>query len=203
MPEPKKEPKPEEARRRQQEELVRQLVSFMPIIIIVLAIGFLLAGYFLVLRPKIGGLMPGGRLDFSQLEGRVTSEEMYADRLDKSLAAFRNISSHDRARVEGGVPTEPDIPGLFVTMAALAEDNGVLLTSVDAVADPKSLSPAGRRDIRVGIGVVGVGYERLKKLLVDIERSLRLLDIQTLSYGPFDASASIVLKAYHLGSAVE
>jgi hypothetical protein len=174
------------------------IAKAMPIIIGVVAVAYAAAAYFLLLMPKIAPLLTGGSLDASQLEGRVGEDQAYLKRLGDATAAYKTMNPDLKQKVAAIVPLDPDIPGLFVQADALAQGRDLVLVSVDAVPDDKSMTPALRKTVRVAINLAGGTYQQFKLFLSDLERSLRIFDVQATVFTSGSNSYGVVFRAYYI-----
>jgi len=170
----------------------------MPVLTALLAIVYGVAGYFLFLVPKLQPLMKGGEYDFTSIQAQLADDENYAQKMKDTVVAFAKIGEEQSLRVGNIMPYEADIPGLFVQLDEIARANKLLLMSVDASVDEKSMSPLGRKSIRISVNVTGGNYEQFKLYLADMERSMRLFDVQTLGFQPDSSSFSLVLRGYFI-----
>jgi len=181
-----------------QKQLTAQLAVWLPVLTALLGIAYLVAGYFLLLVPKIGPLMQGGEYDFSVLRSQIADDQNYIDKMKTALDSFnQDIDSENKLRVSRIIPSDPDIPGLFVQIDAIASKNKMLLHSVDTAVDEKNVTPLGRKSIRISISVEGGDYNSFKQFLSDLERSLRLFDIQQVSFTPPGGNYGLIMDAYY------
>jgi Tfp pilus assembly protein PilO len=173
------------------------LASWMPAITVV--VGLLVAGggYFLILVPKIGPLMPGGQYDFTALRQRFDEDTKYAATMKGSLAAYQSLSADKKNNVKKMMPAEADFPNLMVALDALATRHSLTMTSLDAVTDDRAVSTTGRRSVRLSISVSGGDYPGLKSFLGELEKSLRLIDASAVAYTP-DGGLGLTLRTYYV-----
>jgi Tfp pilus assembly protein PilO len=174
------------------------LVVVMPVLTAFIAIAYAVGGYFVFLVPKLRPLMSGGEYDFTSIRAQLDDDENYAQKMKDTVTAFDKISDEQKLRINNITPFDADIPGLFVQLDEIARANKMLLMSVDASVDEKNVSPLGRKPIRISINVNGGDYEQFKLYLADLERSMRLFDIQTLGFTPDSSSFSLVLRSYFI-----
>lgn len=174
------------------------IAKMLPVITGLAAVGYAVAAYGLLFMPKIGKLVKGGELDVSAFDVRIAETESYSATLDAAAAAYKKINPDRRARVLNMVPLTPDAPGLYVQFDALARQHGLVVVSIDAVPDEKSLSPAGRKTVRVALNVTGGTYQQFKLFLADLERSERVFDAQAVIFTPTSGNFGLVVRAYYL-----
>lgn len=174
------------------------MAKFLPFITAGVALAYAGLAYFLLLMPKIAPLLAGGGLNSSALESRAAEDESYLKNLGKATEAYKNMNPEIKRRVASIVPLEPDVPGIFVQADALARGRDLVLVSIDAVPDDKSMTPAGRKTVRVAVNLAGGTYRQFKLFLADLERSLRIFDVQTSVFTSGSNSYGIVFRAYYL-----
>lgn len=174
------------------------LVKALPAITAVLAVAYAVAAYYLLFMPKIGPLLVGGSLDTAAIEARIADEEAYMKQIDASAQAFKKLNPERKEKLQAIVPLSPGVPDIYVQLDALARTHDLVLVSVDAVPDEKAVSPAGRRVVRSAINVVGGTYEQFKLFLADLERSLRVFDVQAVVFTPGSGNYGLVLRSYYL-----
>ncbi len=177
------------------------LVKALPAITAVLAIAYLAAAYFLLFMPKIGPLLAGGSLDTKAIEQRIADDEAYLKQIVASAQTFKKLNPERKEKLQAIVPLQPGVPDIYVQLDALARAHDLVLVSVDAVPDEKVMSPTGRRAVRSAVNVVGGTYEQFKLFLMDLERSLRVFDVQAVVFTPGSGNYGLVLRAYYLDAA--
>lgn len=179
-------------------KLAASAAVLMPFITVVAAILLAVAGYFLLLVPKIRPLMAGGAYDFSAIKTQLASDEDYIKKMMESLDGYSKLEEAKLSRVAAIMPLEADIPGLMVQIDEIARANKMALQSIDTATDEKNVSPLGRKVVRISLSLTGGDYAQFKLLLADLERSLRLFDVATLSFGADGKAYGVVLKTYYI-----
>ncbi|MDD5251642.1 MAG: hypothetical protein PHT12_03330 [Patescibacteria group bacterium] len=173
------------------------IAPWLPIITVVAGLGYAAAAYFLLLMPKISPLMAGGGYDYAPLRQRVTEDRQYLDKVRSSLVDYEKLTEADKDRIGQAVPTDTDFPGLMVQLDALVRRHSMLLLSLDAVVDEKSVNAVGRKPVRLSVTLSGGDYETLKATLTELERSLRIVDVSSVSFSP-DSGFGIALRTYYV-----
>lgn len=174
------------------------IAKMLPILTGIVAVAYAIAAYVLLFMPKLGRLVPGGELDLSAYEARVAETQSYQNDLKSVATAYQAVNPDRRDRVRNMVTLTPDVPGLYVQLAAIASAHDLILVSIDAIPDDKSSTPAGRKSVRVTLNIAGGTYQQFKLFLADIERSERILDVQSVIFTPASGSFGVVLRAYSL-----
>ncbi len=174
------------------------VAKFLPVITGIVAVAYAIAAYALLFMPKLGRLVPGGELDLSAYETRVADTKAYQSELASVVSAYQAVNPDRRDRVRNMVTLTPDVPGLYVQLDAIARAHDLILVSIDAIPDEKSSTPAGRKSVRVTLNIAGGTYQQFKLFLADLERSERVLDVQSVIFTPASGSFGVVLRAYSL-----
>ena len=63
------------------------IIKYMPLIIIVIAVAYLLLAYFLLFMPKIGLFMAGGSLDIRPLQARLVRSSLERKRMQRCVSS--------------------------------------------------------------------------------------------------------------------
>lgn len=171
---------------------------YLPAIIVVVAILYGLAAYFLLFMPKIGQLMSGGALDLKPLEARLGDYEAYLDQITVEKDEFKMLHSDHVRKVPQILPDWEDAPNLFVQMDAVARENGLVLTSIDTVADGGAPGPHGVRRVRVSLSLAGGTFKEFENFLGSLEHLIRISDIDSLTFSSGDTTYSVILTAYFI-----
>jgi Tfp pilus assembly protein PilO len=98
------------------------------------------------------------------------------------------------------LPDEKDLPDLYVQIENIVTQNNLDLQSINiteltAAEEAKPIPGIDQLSINLTIGQAD--YFRLKSLLNDIENSLRLLDVASISYSSQNNTFSIILNTYY------
>lgn len=98
------------------------------------------------------------------------------------ISQFQSIEEGDRRRIASALPKSLDLPNLLVHLDALVSSSGLLSEAIDA------------RETVINITVLG-NYESLKVFLNELEQSLRIFDVETVSFTE-DSRFSLSIKTY-------
>lgn len=170
-------------------------------VVVILAIG--LSAFFLAIVPFVRMLQPGGSASVSDARTKNESAKALLDSQKKIVSSIAAIPQADRDLLAYALPSEADTPGLSVQLNSIAVNSGVKLTRLDMTAAIEatgsgSLIPQSVQPINIVMSVDGISYDKLKILLSNIDNSLRLLDVRTLSFTPGANSISLELRTYFI-----
>lgn len=174
------------------------LAAFSPFLIVIAAVLFAGAAYFLLFFPKLRLIVKGGDLDLARIETLIGDEERRKAVLDSLEAKYKGLNPERKEKVQQMVPLEQDIPGLFVELDAIAQQNNFTLTSVDTTQDVKVTHTGGRKPTTIAANFSGGSFAYFAQLVRDIERSRRVLDVGSVVFTPNSGTYSLTMTAYNL-----
>src|SRR5690606_14309048 len=148
--------------------------------------------------PTLNAIAPGGTADARALERSVEQDRSYMQNLAQATEAFIAINPAHKALVGQTLPIHADIPGIFIEDDAIARKNGMALVSIDTTVDETTISPEGLKTVRVSANVTGGSYEQIKRFLNDLETSVRIADVQTISFAQGASAYGVTYKTYFL-----
>ncbi len=160
---------------------------------------------------------------FQELLGEEANLEESGSELDSLIQnrdfltkTANTITKGDLGRLDLALPVGPGAEELLVLLEELAKKDDVLIKQLDLTTQVKTAPAASGQPRPGGIPVsaakkaglndfpismnVAASYQNLKSFLGDLERSLRIVDIEELSFGASTASTldvSIRLKTYY------
>jgi hypothetical protein len=183
-----------------------------------LAIVLLVFSYYFILAPKYQQVGGGGRYNLDTLKEELEKRQSYLKDLQTLISSQRQISQTDLERLAVILPDQKDIAGLFIQLQQLAQNNNLLLASVNineiaevkppvkssktSKKDEKPLPPTNepkKLDINLNLlGPTRVSYSEIKNFLADLENHLRLFDVNAVYFTPDLAAWSVNLYTYYL-----
>ncbi|MEA3249685.1 MAG: type 4a pilus biogenesis protein PilO [Patescibacteria group bacterium] len=174
------------------------IVKYLPVIIVVVVLSYGVGAYFLLFMPKIGHLMPGGSLDLKPLEARLGDYQAYLSRIIEEKEQFEQVHKDHVSKIPTILPDKPDEPNLYVQMDAIAQGNGLVLVSIDTVVDEATTGPHGVKKVRISLSLAGGTYQEFQNLLNDLERLVRVSDIESVTFSSGGTDYSVILTAYFI-----
>lgn len=106
---------------------------------------------------------------------------------DDLLSKYNSVSQDDMVRLRRMLPTTPDGGGIIVELEALGRKHGLLLKQVGIAQVGKAIGTTittkkkGHEIVQVNFSLSG-SYGSFRTFLKDIERSLRIIDITSISF---------------------
>lgn len=188
------------------------LISYFKLSVVILFLLILLLGYFLVIMPKYNRISK----EFNDAEDAQLSKqkniEQYLGQLDQLNQTYNNISTDDLKKIEILLPSAPQTEQLMAEMQKIADDNGLIMPSLAVVPDDKNyllkpptltstatdVTKMSLGKVEISMNLLGLDYKGLKNLLSILEKNLRLMDINRLSWSPDSDSVSLDITTYYL-----
>lgn len=188
--------------------------------IIVIVGGVLVAALIglLLIRPAWNDLQRLGQEIPKEQQARDLKEQDFEHL--KQAEVFFKEDPDTVERVNTAVPVSPEVPSMLVMLEALAKQNGVYLTSFSPQqlgasaqsgagtgstapggggAAAQEVNPAGTDSVEVTANFRGP-YPSLLNFLYNLERSLRITDVKTLTVTSTEngLEGNITIKAYYI-----
>lgn len=167
------------------------------------------AGYLLLISPKIVEVRSTQVATRKSDEQRLKDQQAYAEDLKKSNSTYAQLFPEaTRTSINDFIPSDPDFPGLLLTVKNIVSKAGLTLDSISvAQGGLTSVASGATAPIAAGktggtataqaatVGGVSVktqdvsitvsggkSYDAFKNLLTTIESSRRLFDVVSLSF---------------------
>ena len=211
--------KKKEIKFEQPSELLLIFNRYLILILFVLVVGVIISAYFFLLNPKIEAIGLVREQDIETEERRMQNERL-VQRIQELAMEYRSIKENrvsDLERMKKILPNEPQIAELFVLADRLADEHSFILAAVNISDKGEAIfenSPEDEAAVQLDEGslkslAVNLNITRLleegeesensgeevyndfKAYLDDLQKNLRLMDIQTISFGELSSSASL------------
>jgi len=144
---------------------------------------------------SIGGIIFGGNIllpkyqDFQDLNKEIKGKErvlQYKEEYYRNLQAVEtDIRKYEPelAKIDIALPDDPSIPSLFDFLQRSCSQSGLVINSMGSFSIAASSRYTGLQDVSLSLGVSGP-YESLKNLLNVLEKTSRLMDVESISFSP-------------------
>jgi len=165
--------------------------------------------FYFILKPKYNKVRYGGSSNLQTHEELISAQEIYLDKLKNLQKNFQSLEKIKIDKMFNILPTDKDIPSLFVQLEDIAQINGLSLTSIDMVEKEeitiirsaeeleKQLAP-GIKQLQINLSMQNGNYDKMKNFLSSIENNLRLFDIETLNFNKDALEFDVNLITYYL-----
>lgn len=166
---------------------------FRPALAILLVILFIASGAFIfsTYRDNIGGL--SARI--AELQKKYQDKNQELAGLKGLKVDYANLADSEKKILEA-LPSEKDLPGLFVQLESLANKNNVSLVNVEIAAEEKKSNDRLHK-LTVNIATDSGDYFALKNFLADAEKNLRLMDVKAINFEPASKAFNLSLNVYY------
>lgn len=179
-------------------ERMAMLAGFLPAITVMLVIIYGIAGYLLLILPKVTILLGGTRSEIVQLRARIAADRSYSAELDKQVKDFLTLNTGKKTKVHRTMPLSAEAPELFVMFDAMAQENGLVLESIDTATDLEGATNDGVIPVRVSLNVTGGAYPAFRGFLYDVEQNERISDVESVLFVPDAGSYGVILRTYYV-----
>jgi len=176
--------------------MAETLAKMLPILTGLVAVGYAVTAYAFLFMPKLGRTVTGGDLDLKPYQDRITEAAAYQTQLKTLQASFTTVNAERRARVQGMVPDDLDSESLYVLLDSIAQAHNGVLANIETSPEPKRITPDGRRAIRVTASIRNADYQSIKLILTELERSSRVIDVQSVVFTAGTKTYGLVFRAY-------
>lgn len=160
-------------------------------------------GYLIVLSPKIQELREVGIEGQKDREATLSTLKDELSQLQSAKEQFDMITSEELELITLALPTEKNIPNLFVEIPLFLETKNLTMTSLD-ISEVDLLFNQGEQPrttihrVDITVGVDGLeSYLLFKDFLASVEDNLRLLDINSITYVPGSSSYTFIFSTYY------
>lgn len=165
--------------------VINLYTRFSSIVTIATVVLLALLGYVTLLGPKWDEIRSVGLNDYAREQRRLEADKEYLAELAKLVAKYNAINQATVQQIEQIVPTDEQLPALFVQMEALAADAGMQLDSLTVTTTAAESIPTSSalKTLNLEMQISGgARYSDVKVLLDTIEKSQRLLDVVSVSF---------------------
>jgi len=150
--------------------------------------------------------------EHSRYDDALAKARDIEERINGLLTVYNKISAEDREKLEKLLPDHIDSVRLIIDVNNIASQHGLTLRNITLTDDParvaqQSIGPSEKKYSKVGLRfAVNGSYESFRSFLEDLERSLRLVDVDTLGFTAREDAAtgapaydfSVVIATYKL-----
>lgn len=175
-------------------------------ILVIVAVIIVVIGYLTLIGPEINEVRQFGLIDRSTEEKLLEDRKNYLSRVEDMLDRYNSLNQRNLEELDRVLPRQSDIADLFVIVEDLVNNSDLQLNNISInpallsqpgsnqtdvntgssapVQDPILLN-AGLKTFDISINVSGGrSYEHFKEFITNLENSLRLFNIQSLTFTP-------------------
>lgn len=189
------------------------LAAYFNLITGLIVIIILSAGFAFVILPKYRQVDTKVKTANEQMEKEYIKLSGYLKKLQAINNDYGNINQDSINKIKKFLPAKPETESLIEKMEFVAKNNGVILGSLqvdDGLSKPDEKTGAAQSSlvnanlppdvgvVKITMNMSGASYGVMKNLISVLEKSLRLMDITQLTFGPGDESLTLLIDTYYL-----
>jgi uncharacterized membrane-anchored protein YhcB (DUF1043 family) len=193
--------------------ILRLLSKYISYLAVILGVVLCVLGFIFILRPKFQSNKAKPELTLSYQQEQLETRKAKLNQLNDLITDYKKLPASHFSKVNELLPDQNDGPLIFTHLSAIAKaHDSVLLNAsvsevggrdlVDLLIAENSAKPANIQIVQVNasfLGKSGVGsYEYYKELLDAIQRSVKLFDIENISFSPDSANFNMNARTYYL-----
>lgn len=181
--------------------ILRGFARFYLEVLIGSIIVVLLAGYWWFLRTGFDQIRNVGRYNLLSSSTYENYLNGYLEDLRQLDLRLKKLDQEKIAKFSDILPAEPDLPGLFVQLQAIAEASGLAVGSISFAETADAAAPVAGQlaSLDVSLAVSAGDYGLLKRYLTNLEENMRLLDVVSIGIGgEAKGPYSVQLRTYYL-----
>lgn len=188
--------------------------------IIIISLIILSFASFLWFRPRLQEINNVSAEQLPSRQAKLAQLDAYAAdliKLEKNITDFKNNKAAELDKLTKILPTGAEVPELFAQMEALIENKtdydftlqsisfGEPETAAEVEISPKT-SQQKISSVDITLNIQGGDYIQFKKLLSNIEKHLRVMDVMSINFSGINvdlaseqkAAYSLTVKTYYL-----
>ncbi len=177
------------------------------LVIVAIVIILLFFSYLMVIRPKFESTLVAIKANIDQRELFYKTQKQKLVDLQEAVVLYRKISSDNIDKVNGVLPDEYAKERLFGEVEDILSQKGLILDSLSLTKagedDDEPLVPRDK-GLSLNVGIIkaemslsSIDYVALKNLLPLLEKQLRLIDVEDLSFDPSAETANLIFYTYY------
>jgi len=164
-------------------------------IALILFIIFLLAFFLVVPEYKTFGKL---RTELAEKTAEFNAEYDYYSAIDRINLDLQGRQD-DIKKIDDALPKDANLSGLVYLLQKTAKENGVMIRNLflskSAPSNAEANISNGVKDTVFSIDLLG-NYESLKKFMVSLEKSSRVFEITSISFGSTSGNFSLQIKTH-------
>jgi len=189
------------------------LNDYFNLVVVFIVIVFLIASYYVLIKPKFEATLVSIRDNISQQEQFYQNQRQKLADLRAAASLYHQVGEIDINKVNSILPDEYAKEKIFGELEDILIQQGLILNYIKLTKGGESAAgePMAAKDVRildipnadrvgvieVEMGISATDYASLKNLLPILENNLQLIDVQSLDFSPADKTASIIFFTYY------
>lgn len=178
------------------------------LITVILIIIIFTFSYLYFFKDEISEIRKVGVVDYQKKLDELEVKKRNLSELKSVFEKYEKLRKEEIEKLDMILPSDKDIPSLYIQLDAFAKDVGLNLSSIEiaekGVTTLKANQPGstatslGLKSVSISIAIKGIdSYSKLKLFLNSIEKNIRLFDISSITYSPSVDAYKISLTTYY------
>jgi len=196
------------------------MTTYFRYVLMGVAFVVLLIGFFALIQPQLRTVQQDGVGALQEVEDRLATRTDYLNRLKDMVRKYQDVVSQQAVKTSDLLPNNPEIGKLYLTIDQIIRATGYSLDSI-AVTKGESLGTTSTgatatatsgtiQILDINLTFSGPSdYLSYKRLLSNLERSIRIFDVPQITFNPSRGSdtqssnsalnqLSLEIKTYYL-----
>lgn len=174
------------------------MTTYFRYVLMGVAFVVLLIGFFALIQPQLRTVQQDGVGALQEVEDRLTLRTDYLNRLKDMARRYQDVVSQQAVKTSDLLPNNPEIGKLYLTIDQIVRATGYSLDSI-AVTKGESLGTTSTGSAGASatatsgtIQILDINltfsgpsdYLSYKRLLTNLERSIRIFDVPQITFNP-------------------
>lgn len=176
------------------------------VIVILLVLLTLAAGYFLIVKDRVVEIQEVGLVDLQSALDTLSGKEKILFGLQQLHEKYGRITEDQIMQLSNVLPQQSEIPYLVIEIKDFIKENDLILNSIDVGSlkssiisdEPLATDNFSVKELKISLSIRGVdSYFKLKDFLDNLSANLPLLELTSLVYSPGTDAYSLNLTTYY------
>lgn len=189
-----------QAKNKKSKKYAEALNKYFKLIVILVAVLVLMAGYYLVISPKME-IKAAKDKSLLELQSEVDQLKADSDFLSKYSSKIIEFTPEEERKLNLALPSEFDLSSIIVQLTRLASEHKFMVENVQtSEVSVNGLNDNNVKRIDIEMTVSGVGgndYGNFGRFIEALESSLMIFDVKSISFTPEKIGYQLELSTYY------
>ena len=134
------------------------------------------------------------KLQLNTKEKEILDKQEYFSEIDRISEKLKEYPG-ELAKIDSALPFNPSLPFLFDFFQKISSQNGLILKNISggyaSSSSSSSSSSPSIKEIKISLSLSG-SYPAFKNFLTSLEKSARLIEVESISFSFFPETGSAV-----------